>query len=197
MTRPGLRELKKQRTRAAIQEHALRLFTELGYEATTTDQIAAAAEVSPATFFRYFKTKEDVVIEDDYDPMLVAALENAPADLPPLRALRVALRSAFTQIPAPERRQVFERAKLIMSVPALRARSLDNMIATIDVLAPPMARRLGRDDNDLAVRTYIGAIIGAWLAVIMEWIATDGALDLADLIDTAMGTLEGGLDSSG
>jgi AcrR family transcriptional regulator len=183
MNRPGLRELKKQRTRAAIQEHGLRLFAEQGYEATTVEQIAAAAEVSPATFFRYFPTKEDLVIQDDYDPLLVGALETAPADLPPLAA----------QIPVAERRVVFERVKLVMSVPALRARSLDNMVATIDVLAPPLARRLGRDETDLTVRLYVGAVIGAWLAVLLEWIASDGALDVADLMDTALGALEAGL----
>ena len=64
---PGLRDRKKQKTRWSIQEHALRLFQEHGYDQTTVDQIAAAAEISPSTFFRYFKTKEDVVVQDEYD----------------------------------------------------------------------------------------------------------------------------------
>ncbi len=193
MNGPGLRELKKQRTRAAIQGHAVRLFAEQGYDATTVEQIAAAAEVSPATFFRYFKTKEDVVIEDDYDPLLVQALESAPEDLPPLRALRYALRAGFSQIPEEERRQIYHRSKLVMSVPALRARSLDNMVTTMNVLAPPLARRLGRPETDLAVRSYVGAVIGAWLAVLLEWIDSEGTLDLADLMDEALGALETGL----
>src|SRR6202165_753065 len=88
--RPGLRERKKVKTRAAIQEHALRLFAERGYEATTVGDIADAAEVSPSTFFRYFPTKEDVVLYDALDPLLLAALEAQPLDLRPGRAFRAA-----------------------------------------------------------------------------------------------------------
>src|SRR5574337_1236534 len=88
---PGLRERKKAKTRAAIQGHALRLFREQGYEATTVEQIAAAAEVSPSTFFRYFSTKEDVVLYDDLDPLLIAAFAAQPAELSPIQAMRGAL----------------------------------------------------------------------------------------------------------
>ena len=189
----GLRELKKRRTRAAIQEHALRLFEAQGYDATTVEQIAAAAEVSPATFFRYFRTKEDVVIEDDYDPLLAAALEKAPADLPPLRAIRYALREAFTEITPEEMEQVLSRTKLIMSVPALRARSLENLLATIDAVAPPLAARLGRPESDRTVRVLVGAAVGAWLTVILEWLASDGATDLPTLMDSALAALDDGL----
>ncbi len=192
MTGPSLRERKKLRTRAAIQEHAVRLIDAQGYEATTVEQIAAAAEVSPATFFRYFKTKEDVVIEDDYDPLMVAALEHTPADLPPLRAFRHALRESFGQMPPDELDRILGRAKLIMSVPALRARSVDNMLATIDILSPPMARRLGRPEGDPAIRALVGAVIGAWLAVLMDWLNSDGALSLPELLDASLEALEDG-----
>src|SRR4029450_10969347 len=95
----GLRERKKARTKTAIQEHALRVFRGQGYDATTVEQIAEAAEISPSTFFRYFPTKEDVVVWDDYDPMLIEAIRAQPAGLNPIQAIRGGLRAAFSQIP--------------------------------------------------------------------------------------------------
>jgi AcrR family transcriptional regulator len=74
----GLRELKKARTREALLMHALRLFDHQGYDATTLDQVAAAAEVSPRTLYRYFPTKEDLVFADDYDPWLLELLRLRP-----------------------------------------------------------------------------------------------------------------------
>src|SRR5215472_2777903 len=91
----GLRERKKARTRASIREHALRLFREQGYQATTVEQIAAAAEVSPSTFFRYFPTKEDVVLRDDFDTRMFEAFERQPSSLAPLAALRAGIREAL------------------------------------------------------------------------------------------------------
>src|SRR2546430_1143928 len=89
---PGLRERKKARTRASIREHALRLFREQGYQHTTVEQIAEAAEVSPSTFFRYFPTKEDVVLQDDMDIRMLEALRRQPPGLAPLAAFRAAVR---------------------------------------------------------------------------------------------------------
>src|SRR5580698_8786706 len=93
--RVSLRERKKARTRASLREHALRLFREQGYFATTVEQIAAAAEVSPSTFFRYFPTKEDVVLQDDMDTRMVEAFRRQPAGLSPVAAIRAGVREAW------------------------------------------------------------------------------------------------------
>src|SRR6266508_3120114 len=74
MSQVSLRERKKARTRAAIREHAMRLFREQGFAETTVDQVAEAADVSPSTFFRYFPNKEAVMLQDDYDPRMIADL---------------------------------------------------------------------------------------------------------------------------
>src|SRR5437764_7548789 len=132
----GLRERKKARTRAAIRQHALRLFREQGYAETTVEQIAEAAEVSPSTFFRYFPTKEDVVLTDDIDPIVLRALREQPPELPPLQAIRAAIHAAFEQLAGDAWEQERERHRLVMSVPELRSALLDEFTRTDTMLTP-------------------------------------------------------------
>ena len=117
----GLRELKKARTRAAIHGHAFRLFHEQGYGATTVQQIIDEAEVSESTFFRYFPTKADVVLSDEFDPLIVEAFVNQPAGLRPIPALRAALRTVVDRRSDDELAEQQQRMHLVMSVPQLRA----------------------------------------------------------------------------
>ncbi len=188
----GLRERKKARTKAAIQQHALRLFREQGYDATTVEQIAEAAEVSPSTFFRYFPTKEDVVLSDDYDPLLVAAFKAQPPELSPIQAMRRAMRSAFGTIPAAEMERVRERSALMLQVPELQAATLANLTQTMRLLTGLVAERVGREPDDFAVRNFSGALLGVWISVLFDWAACPGA-DLATALDDAMAHLEAGL----
>jgi AcrR family transcriptional regulator len=188
----GLRERKKARTKAAIQEHALRLFQEQGYDATTVEQIAEAAEISPSTFFRYFPTKEDVVVWDDYDPMLIEAVRAQPAGLSPIQAIRGGLREAFSRIPPTEAARIRERSELSLAVPELRAASMVNLTTTMRLLAELVAERTGREPDDFAVRTFTGAVFGVWLSVLFAW-ADDPDMDLATSMDQSLAHLEAGL----
>src|SRR6266568_2071105 len=131
----GLRERKKAKTRAAIREHALRLFREQGYSATTVEQIAAAAEVSPSTFFRYFPTKEDVVLQDGMDTRMIEALRRQPADLSPIAAIRAASRQTWDSFTEAEWGLVYEGNTLIATVPEIRSRAMNEFARTIDVIA--------------------------------------------------------------
>src|SRR6185437_1874974 len=94
----GLRERKKAKTRAAIRRCALQLFSEQGFANTTIDQIVVAIEISPSTFFRYFPSKEDVVLQDDFDELFVESFKQQPPDLSPLRAMRTAMREVFSRL---------------------------------------------------------------------------------------------------
>jgi len=94
----GLRERKKAKTRSAIQTLALRLFREQGYDATTVQQIIEEADVSESTFFRYFPTKADVVLFDDFDPVIVEAFRRQPKELSAISAFRRAFSDSFRQL---------------------------------------------------------------------------------------------------
>ncbi len=189
--RAGLRQRKKARTRAVIRQHALRLFRERGYHATTVAQIAAAADVSESTFFRYFPTKEDVVLRDDMDLLAAAALRAQPPGLGPIAALRAVLRTAFASLSAEQLQQLREGAALAMSVPDLRARLLDELTRTIELFSAALAKRAGREKDDFAVRNIAGAVIGVALAA---WLgAADDLEAYFKLFDAGLAHLEAGL----
>jgi AcrR family transcriptional regulator len=169
----SLRERKKARTRAAIREHALRLFREQGYPATTVEQIAAAAEVSPSTFFRYFPTKEDVVLQDDMDTRIAEAVRRQPPELSPIAAMRTAVRETWLSFRDPEWAQLRQAAALSMSVPEIRARAMNEFARTIDVVAEALAHRTGRPPTDFAIRATAGALIGVMMAIMLPHHADD------------------------
>jgi AcrR family transcriptional regulator len=193
----GLRERKKARTRAAIREHALRLFRENGYQRTTVEQIAAAAEVSPSTFFRYFPTKEDLVLQDDMDTRMIEAFERQPPGLSPVAAVRAGVREAFSSYTEAELETVRETTTLTMTVPEVRARAMDELSRTIAVIADALAKRSGRPADDLAVRTMAGAIVGVIMSITMPWEGwssdRQAIEDMFGRIDQGLALLEAGL----
>jgi AcrR family transcriptional regulator len=188
----SLRERKKVKTHLAIQREALRLFREQGFEATTVEQIVAAAEVSATTFFRYFPTKEDVVLHDALDPLAFAAFEAQPPELSPIEALRTAMHEVYSGLTAEELAGEIERQRLIRATPELWARLLVGVTDTLEQFAAIVARRSGRDEHDLAVITTVGAMVGACIAV---WLLepADELTDLLERFDTALALLEEGL----
>jgi AcrR family transcriptional regulator len=190
--RGGLRELKKARTRAAIQQHALRLFGKQGYDATTVEQIAKAAEVAPGTVFRYFGTKEGVVLFDPMNEVLLATFEAQPPELGVFDAMRGAYRDALAALTPADLRREAVRQQLIRSVPVLRARMVDDVAGAIDYLANAVAERTGRSAQDLAVRTLAGAVVGAVTSIAPPSGSTWQA-DYVDTVDKALTLLEAGL----
>jgi AcrR family transcriptional regulator len=160
----GLRERKKAKTRATIREHAMRLFEEQGYAATTVDQIAEAADVSQSTFFRYFPTKEDLVLTDDYDPAIVAAMRAVPPEVGPVEAIRRSIHEVFVRLTPQEWEREQRRQRIFAEVPELRARAMQQYSETITLLADVVAERAGLPAGNFSARVLAGAVIGAALS---------------------------------
>ena len=188
----SLRERKKLKTHLAIQREALRLFKEQGYEATRVEQIAEAAEVSQTTFFRYFGSKQDVVLHDALDPLAMAALESQPAELSPIEALRHAVREVYAGLSAEELAAEGERQALIRATPELWTGMLNDVTGALGMFCSAIARRTGRAADDIAVLTLAGAVFGAGIAVWLNRPA-EAMGGYMDLFDAALAQLEAGL----
>jgi AcrR family transcriptional regulator len=189
----GLRERKKAKTRAAIRDHALRLFEERGYAATTVDQIVEAADVSQSTFFRYFPTKEDLVLADDFDPLVVAAMRAQPADLDPIEAIRRAFHTIAEEISEADWERERQRQRVFQSDPELRGRAMQQYLAAIELLAEVVAERAGLPSDDFSSRVLAGGVIGAILAAMPGGLTTN--IDRRDFgyMDAALVLLRDGL----
>lgn len=186
----GLRERKKIRTRMAIRDATYALIKEQGYDATTVEQIAERAEVSQSTVFRYFPTKEDIVLTDAYDTLLEDLLRERPAGEPVRESLRRAIRKAMTTAltgnPAHGQDEMVLRVRLMVEVPQVRSRLMESMSVTGRLLCRALAERTGRQENDLEVRVYAMGLMGALLETMVYWVDGDCREDILELIDRTL-----------
>jgi AcrR family transcriptional regulator len=183
------RERKKTATRDRIRAGALRLFHEQGYDATTVEQIAAAAGVSHMTFFRYFPTKEDVALSDGYDPLIAAFIARTPASWPVADRIRAALVGGFRQIYDTVRDTLLAQTRLIVATPALRARLWADQIATQKLILDALNEGERDPRPSFQDRVTVAACLAAASTAILTWVENDGTPDLPDLIDQAFDTL--------
>jgi AcrR family transcriptional regulator len=184
----SLRERKKLRTRETIRREAFRLFDENGYANTTVEAIADAAEVSPSTFFRYFPTKESVLLADDLDPILMEALARQSADLSPVAAVRKAAQEAFATMSETQWELERTRQRLMFSIPEIKSAHYDEYYRTVRTLAEALSRRLGRDRDDFELRVFAGALTGAMMGLVDQ----GGPLQIDDVF-RALDFLEKGM----
>ena len=187
----GLRERKKLKTRESIQREAMRLFAKRGYEETTIEQIAAAVEISPSTFFNYFPTKEDVVLYDAYDPVIASLLIDRPASEP----LSLAFRGVLEAMGAVFERDhdiILARGRLWFEVPELRARVWEELEKAQAMMGRLIAQRSGRDAGDFEIRVTVMIVIAACLEAMREWVRRDGKGSFVGLISQALDLVDAG-----
>jgi len=195
-TSVGLRERKKLRTRAQLTDAAFRLFTERGFDGTTIEDIVEEVEVSPRTFFRYFDSKEDVVIGffDDLGITLRTMLAARPAEEPPFTAARNALRSLI-DVYVSQAERVMAAKRLSYETPAIRARLLDKHARWENAVTEELSVRLGVDpEQDPQPRLIAAVALAAFSTAVTGWCATKGGDDLHKLVDDALQAVGQGFD---
>lgn len=181
------------RQRAALREEitqtALGLFLAHGFDATTIDQIVAAVGVSRRSFFRYFGTKEDIVLGNlvDRGEMIATALAERPTEEGPWEALRGAFH-ASQNATMPDKASDLALGRMLWDTPSLHARHLEKRLRWQELFVPILVRHLPGDVTTKGLRA--SAIVSSALACLdaasEAWVLSDGDLDLSDLYDEAV-----------
>jgi AcrR family transcriptional regulator len=186
----GLREGKKRETRRRIREHAMRLFLTKGFEATTVEEIAAAAGISYMTFFRHFPAKHDVIGDESADRALMRAIGHRPAGETALVAVHHAALEALDAEPAPDGPS--DLARLILSTPALRSWLWERHQRRVrDVADALLARDPGLDRS--AANVVAAACVAVMGTAVAGWVANPQS-DLRGHLDGAFRVLRGSTD---
>lgn len=193
---PGLRERKKQRTRQALATAAMRLFAERGYEETTIADIAAAADVSPRTFFSYFPSKEDVIFAEIDDRLAEVAerLRPTPGETP-MATIRRSIVDVLEAVVAEHRDYGAVQIALILERPALRARALQRMNDTQEAIEA-LLRELCPGISEIDAVAAAGIAVGGMQAVVAHC-RREGydPLSMRTALDRAVDLVEHGLVS--
>jgi AcrR family transcriptional regulator len=187
----GMRERKRTRARLQIQNEAFRLFAKHGFGATTVEQIAEAAAISPRTFFRYFPTKEDVVLWDEYDPFMLDLFRSRPRGESPFETMRAVVTTAVHGLYERDPQLFRTRVRLFATVPELRARFLEMQAQAADEVARIFAEHRGliSDRRELEVRVLSGAIQSAVNVGLERWQNRGAKDDPTPYVDEAMDAL--------
>ncbi|UQS22684.1 TetR/AcrR family transcriptional regulator [Amycolatopsis thermalba] len=181
-----LRARQRAETQRVIQAHAVRLFTERGYDATTVNEVAEAAGVSAMTVYRHFPTKEDLVLADQHGGLVAERLAATSPAQPLVRRIGRALVDAtatLTEGDPATRRHLLARLRLMISAPALRARHLDNHYALQEAIVDALG--VTDPEGTFQARAAAGACLAAMHTALVRWAEEDGKTSLPALIAQA------------
>ncbi len=194
--RPGLRERKKEQKRERLKAAAFELFSERGFDNVTVEEIADRAEVSKSTLFRYFETKEDLLLFDarSHRDALLHELAARPETEPVLVSLRASLQSLAADYQA-DRALAVERNRLIAESPSLSTRLLERQVAWEDGLADAIRPRLAdRPDAETRAAVLASAAMGVFRVAARRWVAADDDSQMLDHVLAALDMLIDELD---
>jgi AcrR family transcriptional regulator len=192
---PTLRAQRRAETQRAIQAHAVRLFTERGYDATAVTDVAEAAGVSPMTVYRHFPTKEDLVLIDQHSRLVAERIAALSATRPLVRRIGAALVDSAATLTATStstggrtanEKFLLARLRLMISTPALRARHLDNHYALQQAIVGALGDDAADPDSAFHAQAAASACLAAMHTALVRWAEDDGRTELPDLIAKAL-----------
>ncbi len=187
-----LRERKRLASMRRIQDVALDLFDAEGFGAVTIERIAAAADVSPSSVYRYFGTKEQLVLWDEYDPVWIDTFVDEITSKPPAVALRRAAEVLIIGPLTTDEEYMRRRTRLIMSEPAIEASSALALYEAAELIGNTLSEALGREHGDLEIQLLSHALVGAFTGAIHHWYESGFATPLGSLLDRALEALDRG-----
>jgi AcrR family transcriptional regulator len=189
------RERRRIKRRDEVAMVAIRLFGERGFHDVTVDEIAAAADIAPRTFFRYFPSKDDVLFTDHEDKRqrLRQMIAASPTDEPILSSVRHAIMALADQYEHDSERMLLSW-RVVAETPSLQARAIEHQDAWEEELVEMIAARLDVDPLlDLRTRVVAATTMASLRSALRVWVATDGRTDLVALANQALDLLDGGL----
>jgi AcrR family transcriptional regulator len=178
---------KAEKTRQRLQDQAISLFAEHGFDNVTVDEVASAAGVSHMTFFRYFPTKESVVLDDPYDPVIGEAVRHQDSDLTAVERVRRAILESWNALEAPDDERTRVRIRLAASNRNLRARIWENNLRTEDIIVEALT---STGISKLEARVAAGSVNGALTAALFDWAEEQDSGTLGERIREAMDLLD-------
>jgi AcrR family transcriptional regulator len=190
----GLRDRKRTAAMYRIQTEALDLFEERGFDDVTVEEIAEVSEVSPSSIYRYFGTKEELVLWDEFDPGMSAVLEAALSDVVPLDGIRRVMMGGIGGMSPADERRLIRRLRLAATSPSLAQAAVARSYVFAEMVEQVLAEQLGRPVDDLEVQVFSHALIGGLLGMFHHWQGTDFAEPLAKVLGRTFTIFEGGLD---
>ena len=191
--REGLRERQRAAAIRRIQQAALDLFDERGFENVTIEEIAEAAEVSPSSVYRYLGTKEGIVFYDEFDFRLIDAVEAELASHPPVEAVRRALASTMAAFFGRDEELARRKLRYVFENPHLHAAMTQQVDHFSQLVADALARAAGRSASDLDVQVIASTLVWALTGAARVWHAEGYTRQLQELLDEALAVVEHGL----
>jgi AcrR family transcriptional regulator len=183
---------RSRRTRERIQACAMKLFTARGYDGTTISEIADAAGVSQMTLFRHFPSKADLVISDEYDPVMAESIAGQSAELPPLKRIHLGVRAALAELYEVNRSEMYARAAMVLSTPVLAKSVSESLSLSRSYFEAALAADGTGRPSPFEINVAAAVASACLNAAIAEWVRQKGEPDLLDLVDSAFQAICGG-----